>query len=170
MVEYKVCFKSSQCANVTLLAFSYGGSFMMENLRYMDYISHFVYCRELAPDTVRLTGDRVHGDDSKQYAIYTGIMFGVTECMACLSPIPISSFVSCSLSSRHSTQAPSEFITTLAWAVSKVSSMTESPVTLFVMRCVNSFFISPCCANNLQHQNTTLILDWECCAIHGRSA
>ena len=31
-----------------------------------------VYCRELAPSTVSLTGDRAQGDDSKQcaYSIY----------------------------------------------------------------------------------------------------
>ena len=31
--------------------------------------SHFVYFHEFAHGTIRLTGDRVRGDDSKQYAI-----------------------------------------------------------------------------------------------------
>ena len=30
----------------------------------------FVYCRELAPGTVSLTGDRAKGDDSKQDSHY----------------------------------------------------------------------------------------------------
>ena len=32
----------------------------------------FVYCRELAPGTVSLTGDWVRGDDSKQTSYYIG--------------------------------------------------------------------------------------------------
>ena len=35
------------------------------------YNSSFVYCLELAPGTVNLTGDWVRGDDSKQYRYYT---------------------------------------------------------------------------------------------------
>ena len=42
-----------------------------------QYIEHYnpflVYCRELAPGTVSLTGDRAQGDDSKydsHYSIY----------------------------------------------------------------------------------------------------
>ena len=35
------------------------------------YNMSFVYCRELAPDTVRLTGYWIRGDDSKQYRYYT---------------------------------------------------------------------------------------------------
>ena len=31
----------------------------------MDYNPFRVYCRELAPGTVSLTGDRAQGDDSK---------------------------------------------------------------------------------------------------------
>ena len=34
---------------------------------YMMYKSSFVYCRELAPGTVRLTGYRVRCKDSKHY-------------------------------------------------------------------------------------------------------
>ena len=34
---------------------------------YMMYKSSFVYCRELAPGAVRLTGDRIHCGDSKHY-------------------------------------------------------------------------------------------------------
>ena len=30
-----------------------------------SYNPFLVYCRELAPDTVSLTGDRAQGDDSK---------------------------------------------------------------------------------------------------------
>ena len=33
--------------------------------------SCFVYCHVLVPGTVRLTGDRVRGDNSKQYTIST---------------------------------------------------------------------------------------------------
>ena len=32
-----------------------------------QYSRSFVYCRKLACSTVSLTGDRVRGDDSKQY-------------------------------------------------------------------------------------------------------
>ena len=31
----------------------------------------YVYCHELAPSTISLTGDRAQGDDSKQYAYST---------------------------------------------------------------------------------------------------
>ena len=34
------------------------------------YIASFVYCRELAPGTISLTGDRVHVDVSKQISYY----------------------------------------------------------------------------------------------------
>ena len=37
----------------------------------MDYNAFNVYCRELAPGTVSLTGDRAQGDDSKHWAYYT---------------------------------------------------------------------------------------------------
>ena len=35
------------------------------------YNSHLVYCRELAPGTVSLTGDRAQADDSKHDSHYT---------------------------------------------------------------------------------------------------
>ena len=35
----------------------------------------FVYCRELAPSTVSLTGDWVRGDDSEQNSYYSSNMF-----------------------------------------------------------------------------------------------
>ena len=35
-----------------------------------QYSRSFVYCRKLACSTVSLTGDRVRGDDSKQYMYY----------------------------------------------------------------------------------------------------
>ena len=35
------------------------------------YNSFHVYCRELAPGTVSLTGDRAQGDDSKHYSHYS---------------------------------------------------------------------------------------------------
>ena len=35
------------------------------------YNPFLVYCRELAPGTVSLTGDRAQGDDSKYYSHYT---------------------------------------------------------------------------------------------------
>ena len=38
------------------------------------YNPFLVYCRELAPGTVSLTGDRAQGDDSKYDLHYTGIM------------------------------------------------------------------------------------------------
>ena len=34
-------------------------------IRWMGYNAFNVYCRELAPGTVSLTGDRAQGDDSK---------------------------------------------------------------------------------------------------------
>ena len=37
----------------------------------VDYNSFLVYCRELAPGTVSLTGDRAQGDDSKHDSHYT---------------------------------------------------------------------------------------------------
>ena len=36
------------------------------------YNSFLVYCRELAPGTVSLTGDRAQGDDSKHDSYNTG--------------------------------------------------------------------------------------------------
>ena len=36
-----------------------------------SYNTLFVYCRELAPCIVSLTGDRAQGDDSKQYTYST---------------------------------------------------------------------------------------------------
>ena len=35
-----------------------------------QYSRSFVYCRKLACSTVSITGDRVRGDDSKQYRYY----------------------------------------------------------------------------------------------------
>ena len=37
----------------------------------LHYNTSVVYCRELAPGTVSLTGDWARGDDSKQYRYYT---------------------------------------------------------------------------------------------------
>ena len=37
----------------------------------IDYNPFLVYCRELAPGTVSLTGDRAQGDDSKHDSHYT---------------------------------------------------------------------------------------------------
>ena len=41
------------------------------------YYDFNVYCRELAPSTVSLTGDRAQGDDSKQcaYSMYKNRLF-----------------------------------------------------------------------------------------------
>ena len=39
----------------------------------MGYNAFNVYCRELAPSTVSLTGDRAHGDDSKHWAYSRGL-------------------------------------------------------------------------------------------------
>ena len=41
---------------------------------FYQYKLHFVYCRELGPGTVSLTGDRVRDDDSKHYAVYTSVI------------------------------------------------------------------------------------------------
>ena len=38
------------------------------------YNSFLVYCRELAPGTVSLTGDRAHGDDSKHDSHYSPVV------------------------------------------------------------------------------------------------
>ena len=38
------------------------------------YNPFLVYCRELAPGTVSLTGDRAQGDDSKHDSHYRGIL------------------------------------------------------------------------------------------------
>ena len=38
---------------------------------FVFYNSFLVYCRELAPGTVSLTGDRAQGDDSKHDSHYT---------------------------------------------------------------------------------------------------
>ena len=37
------------------------------------YNPFLVYCRELAPGTVNLTGDRAQGDDSKHDSHYSGL-------------------------------------------------------------------------------------------------
>ena len=39
------------------------------------YSSFLVYCRELVPSTVSITGERAHGDDSKHDSHYTCISF-----------------------------------------------------------------------------------------------
>ena len=39
------------------------------------YNPFLVYCRELAPGTVSLTGDRAQGDDSKHDSHYTILIF-----------------------------------------------------------------------------------------------
>ena len=36
-----------------------------------EYNPFLVYCRELAPGTINLTGDRAQGDDSKLDSLYT---------------------------------------------------------------------------------------------------
>ena len=48
-----------------------------------EYYNPFlVYCRELAPGTVSLTGDRAQGDDSKHDSHYSGMcdyyMYNIT--------------------------------------------------------------------------------------------
>ena len=37
------------------------------------YNSFLVHCRELAPDTIKLTGDRAQGGDSKHDSHYTAL-------------------------------------------------------------------------------------------------
>ena len=44
--------------------------FCLDNKTIVDYNSFLVYCRELAPGTVSLTGDRAKGDDSKHDSHY----------------------------------------------------------------------------------------------------
>ena len=44
------------------------------------YNPFLVYCRELAPGTVSLTGDRAQGDDSKYDSNYSGLQILVTLC------------------------------------------------------------------------------------------
>ena len=44
-----------------------------------QYNMSFVNCRELAPGTVSLTGDWVHGDDSKQNLYYTSVIPGLNS-------------------------------------------------------------------------------------------
>ena len=41
---------------------------------YFSYKTLFAYCHELAPGSVSLTGDRVKGGESKQYAYSSGMM------------------------------------------------------------------------------------------------
>ena len=45
-----------------------------------DYNSFLVYCRELAPGTVSLTGDRAQGDVSKHDSHYILVSFSKTVC------------------------------------------------------------------------------------------
>ena len=40
-------------------------------IQVVSYNPFLVYCRELAPGTVSLTGDRAQGDDSKHDSHYT---------------------------------------------------------------------------------------------------
>ena len=44
----------------------------------LNYNPFLVYCRELAPGTVSLTGDRAQGDDSKHDSHYrdSSVLFG----------------------------------------------------------------------------------------------
>ena len=46
------------------------------------YNPFLVYCRELAPGTVSLTGDRAQGDDSKHDSHYTAVDLS-TYCFTC---------------------------------------------------------------------------------------
>ena len=50
---------------------------------YKQYNSFLVYCRELAPGTVSLTGDRTQGDDSKHDSHYTYIHNSM--CRVCIT-------------------------------------------------------------------------------------
>ena len=51
-----------------------------------------IYYRELAPGTVSLTGDRVHGDDSKQNVICSITVFRVTSLKGVRYPFENKSF------------------------------------------------------------------------------
>ena len=44
----------------------------------LDYNAFNVYCCELAPGTVSLTGDRAQGDDSKHWAYSSGLFIFMT--------------------------------------------------------------------------------------------
>ena len=48
---------------------------MTTNNTKAKYNSFLVYCRELAPGTVSLTGDRAQGDDSKHGTHYRDIYY-----------------------------------------------------------------------------------------------
>ena len=43
---------------------------VLTNRKFFDYNPFLVYCRELVPGTVSLTGDRAQGDDSKHDSHY----------------------------------------------------------------------------------------------------
>ena len=62
---YCVSFLSDICyLNTTFMN-------IMENDICLEYNTRFVYCRELTPGTVSLTGDWVRGDDIKLNSYYT---------------------------------------------------------------------------------------------------
>ena len=48
------------------------------NVPMQAYNPFLVYCRELAPSTISLTGDRAQGDDSKHDLHYTVGQFTIT--------------------------------------------------------------------------------------------
>ena len=58
------------------------------------YNTSFVYCRELAPGTVSLTGDWVRGDDSKQCRYYKTVDSLLFTLFYCFFIIYISRFSS----------------------------------------------------------------------------
>ena len=49
--------------------------------RMLLYNPFLAYCRELAPSTVSLTGDRAQGDDSKHDLHYTRMKIGCIDCV-----------------------------------------------------------------------------------------
>ena len=55
------------CAHSTWFVFACQSSLLALRARY-SYNDFNVYCRESAPGTVSLTGDRAEGDDSNQCA------------------------------------------------------------------------------------------------------
>ena len=76
----------------------------------------------------------------KEDKYITGTIYGLTPCIACLSPIPINNSVSCVESSRLSTAVPRACMMILIWLLTRVSLKTHFPSLFCVIRLLNSLF------------------------------
>ena len=68
MIAFHILNKDS----LIVLCFDFDGKTTLFLFSIHMYNPFLVYCRELAPGTVSITGDRAQGDDSKHDSHYNG--------------------------------------------------------------------------------------------------